>query len=264
MNQEAKCFVLFEKKNRIAYITINRPEAYNALSSFVRKQLGEKLAAVKADPEIRAAIITGAGEKAFSSGADLDDIVQTLKTPCGAREGAEAGQILFDIIEKLGKPTIAAINGFALGGGCELILACTIRVASTQARIGLPEIHLGIIPGNGGTHRLVRLVGRDRAAEMILTGDMIDAQEAYRIGLVSHVVPSEQLISKAEEIAGRIIKNGTIAVRLGMEAIYHAIHLPPEQAMALESALAGLASSTEDTQERLKALVQKRMKRHNV
>lgn len=261
MNQETTSFVLFEKKNKIAYLTLNRPEAYNALNSIVRKQLRETLEVVKEDPEIRVAIITGAGEKAFSSGADLDDLVRALKTPYGAKEGAESGQALFNFIEKLGKPTIAAINGYALGGGCELILACTIRIASTEAKIGLPEIQLGILPGHGGTQRLVHLIGRDSAAEMILTGDMIDAQEAYRIGLVSHVVPKEQLIPKAEEIAGRMIKNGAIAVKLGMEAIYHGIHLPLEQGLALESALAGLAASTEDTQERLKALVEKRMKK---
>ena len=261
MNQETKSFLLFEKKNKIAYFTINRPEAYNALNSVVRRQLKEMLEVVKEDPEIRVVIITGAGEKAFSSGADLDDLVRVLKTPYGAKEGAESGQSLFNLVEKLGKPTIAAINGYALGGGCELILACTIRIASTQAKIGLPEIQLGILPGHGGTQRLVHLIGRDSAAELILTGDTIDAQEAYRIGLVSHVVPKEQLIPKAEEIAGRMIKNGAIAVKLGMEAIYHGIQLPLEQGLALESALSGLAASTEDTQERLKALVEKRMKK---
>ena len=258
MVQETEYGILFEKKNRIAYITLNRPEAYNALNTVVRKQLKEKLEAVKEDPEIRAVIITGAGEKAFSSGADLDEIVQRLKTPYSAKEGAESGQVLFNLIEKLGKPTIAAINGYCLGGGCELILACTIRVASTQAKIGLPEINIGILPGHGGIQRLVRLVGRDSAAELILTGDMIDAQEAYRIGLVSYVVQPDQIITKSEEIAARFIKSGEIAVRLGLEAIYHTIHLPPEQGFALESALTGLAASTEDSSERLKALVEKR------
>jgi len=261
MEQEIKSYVLLEKKNKIGYITLNRPEAYNALSSVVRKQLREKLEVVKEDPEIRVAIITGAGEKAFSSGADLDDLVRALKTPYGAKEGAESGQVLFNFIERLGKPTIAAVNGYCVGGGCELILACTIRVASIQAKFGLPEINLGILPGHGGIQRLVHLIEKGKAAEMILTGDMIDAQEAHRIGLVSHVVPREELISKAEEIAGRIIKNGEISVKLGMEAIYHISYLPPDHGLLIESALSGLASSTEDTRERLRALVEKRTKK---
>lgn len=260
MNQDTMPYVLFEKKHKIAYITINRPEAHNALNSIARRQLKENLDVIKEDTEIRAVIITGAGEKSFSSGADLEDLVQALKTPYGAREGAENGQVLFNVIEKLGKPSIAAVNGYALGGGCELILACTIRIASTQAKFGLPEIQLGILPAHGGTQRLVHLIGKGKAAEMILSGDMIDAQEAYRIGLVSSVVPPERLIAQAEEIAGRIIKNGDIAVRLGMEAINLAVHLPLEHGLALESALAGLAASTEDTQERLRVLVEKRMK----
>jgi enoyl-CoA hydratase len=173
--EEKRSYVLFKKKNQIGYITLNRPEAYNALNNVVREQLKEKLEVVKKDAEIRVAIITGGGPKAFCSGADLDEVVQRVKTPFGAKKGAESGQDLFNMIEKLGKPTIAAINGYALGGGCELILACTIRVASTQAKIGLPEIHLGILPGHGGIYRLVHLVGRDVASEMILTGDMIDA-----------------------------------------------------------------------------------------
>lgn len=258
MHKEENSSILFETKDKIAYLTINRPEAHNAQNHEVKEQVRRKLELVAENADIRVAIITGAGKKAFSAGADLDEIVERLKTPGGAREGAIGGQILFNLIEKLGKPVIAAINGYCLGGGCELALACTIRIASTNARFGLPEIHVGTLPGHGGSLRLLRLVGKDRAAEMIITGDMIDAQEAYRIGLVTHLVSPEDLIPEAEKIANRIIKNGEIAVRLGLEGLYHAANMPFEQGLALEASLAAFAASTEDSQKRLQTIIEKR------
>lgn len=252
--------VLVERRDSIACLTLNRPAAYNALNSALRARLRDVLVDIRDDEDIRAVIVTGAG-KAFSAGADLDEIVKSLQTPCSAREGAERGQVLFDFVERLGKPVIAAINGHCLGAGCELALACTVRIASTNAKLGLPEIKLGVLPAHGGIQRLFQVVGRDFGTEMILTGESVASTEAYRAGLVSYLVEPDELLQEAEAVAARFVKNGRIAVQLGLEAIRHALNSPAEQALAIEAAFAGLAASTEDSRERLRELIARRQLR---
>src|SRR5438445_5689312 len=201
----------YESKNHIAYVTINRPEKLNALNMAVMEELRTAYTAIKADKDIRVVILTGAGEKAFVAGADIAEL--NKHGVVEAKEYTHKGQSVLDLIEHLGKPTIACINGFALGGGCELAMACTIRIASENAKLGQPEVKLGVIPGGGGTQRLPRLVGKGRALQLILSGEIITAQEAYRIGLVNEVVPATELITRTETILKQIFSNAPLAVK---------------------------------------------------
>ena len=248
--------IKFEKKNQIAYVTIDRPKVLNALNMATMQELKQAFAAIKDDDEVRVAILTGAGEKAFVAGADIGELSQ--HTPVSAKEYTHKGQAIIDAIENLGKPVIACINGFALGGGCELAMACTMRIASENAKLGQPEVKLGLIPGYGGTQRLPRLVGRGIAMQLALTGEMIGAQEAHRIGLVNEVVPAGELIARAEAIAAKIIANAPLAIQYAMEAVNHGLDLPLAEGLYLEATLFGVCCATEDKNEGTKAFLEKR------
>jgi enoyl-CoA hydratase len=248
--------LLYEKKDQIAKITFNRPEKLNALNRRTVEELAGCLAAARDDREVRVLILTGAGEKAFVAGADINELAQ--RTPIDGKDFSLYGQGVFHMLETLGKPSIAAVNGYALGGGCELALACTIRIASKTARLGQPEVKLGIIPGYGGSQRLARLCGKGVAHELILTGEMISADEALRIGLVNHVSEPAELISTAEAIAKKIIANAPLAVKFAMEAIEHGMEMPQEEGLYLEATLFGLCCATEDMREGTRAFLEKR------
>ncbi len=248
--------LLYEKKEGIAFLTINRPDKLNALNRITLEELKEVLCDIEHDEVIRVVILTGSGDKAFVAGADIVEISQ-LKAQSG-KDFALFGQSIFTIIENLGKPVIAAVNGFALGGGCELAMACSLRIASENARFGQPEVNLGVIPGYGGTQRLPRIVGKGRAIEILLTGDMIDAQEAYRIGLVNKVTSREELIPTCESIARKIIAKGPVAIRYALESAHQGMEMPIEEGLFLEATLFGLTCATEDMKEGTKAFMEKR------
>ena len=245
-----------ENRDGILVLTIDRPKVLNALNAQTVEEIHSVFAAARSDESVRAVIVTGGGEKAFVAGADINELAQ--KTPITGKETSERGQFIFSFIERFPKPVIAAINGFALGGGCELALACHIRIASEKAQIGLPEVSLGIIPGYGGTQRMARLLGKGKALELICTGDRISAGEAERIGLVNRVVPAEQLMSAAEEMARRIMTRGPLAVRAAIEAVMIGGEMPFEQGQFLEATLFGLLCASEDTKEGMQAFVEKR------
>ncbi|MDI6615135.1 MAG: enoyl-CoA hydratase-related protein [Syntrophaceae bacterium] len=249
-------YVLLEKEEGIGVLTINRPEALNALDVNVLEDLRRAIGDIAGDDAIQVLIITGAGEKSFVAGADIK-FMQPL-TPVEGRAFGMGGQRVFRELEKMEKPVLAAINGFCLGGGCELAMAADIRLASEKAKFGQPEVGLGITPGHGGTQRLPRLVGEGRAMELCLTGGMIDAQEAYRIGLVNHVHPAEELMNAAREMARRIAKNAPVAVRNSKVAINRGMQVDIDTAMAIESDLFGLCFSTADQKEGMDAFVNKR------
>lgn len=246
----------FETKNKIAYITINRPEKLNALNMAVMEELRAAFTACKADADVRVIILTGAGEKAFVAGADIGEL--SKHNPISAKEYTHKGQSVLDLIEHLGKPTIACVNGFALGGGCELAMACTMRLASENAKLGQPEVKLGIMAGYGGTQRLPRLVGKGLAMQLLLAGEPISAAEAHRIGLVNEVVLQADLIKRAEEIAAKIIANAPLAIQYTMEAVNHGMELPLAEGLYLEATLFGVCCSTEDKNEGTKAFLEKR------
>ncbi len=248
--------ILLETKNSIGYVTINRPDKLNALNQAVMAELGEAFAALGDDKGVRAVILTGAGEKAFVAGADISELAQ--QDAVAAKEFALRGQAVLNRIENLGKPVIACVNGFALGGGCELAMACTMRLASENAKFGQPEVKLGIIPGYGGTQRLTRLVGKGRAMQLVLAGEMISAAEALRIGLVNEVVPQAELIARAEAICGKIIANAPLAVQYALEAVNHGAEMPLSEALFLEATLFGLCCATEDKNEGTRAFLEKR------
>ena len=248
--------LLYEKKDQIGTITFNRPKVLNALNRKTVEELGALLAEAREDPGVRALILTGAGEKAFVAGADINELAQ--RTPVDGKEFSLFGQGVFHMLETLGKPSIAAINGYALGGGCELALACTIRLASRTAKLGQPEVKLGIIPGYGGSQRLARLCGKGVAHELVLTGEMISAEEALRIGLVNHVCEPGELIPAAEALAKKIIANAPLAIQYAMEAIEHGLEMPQEEGLFLEAALFGLCCATEDMREGTRAFLEKR------
>src|ERR1700728_3736732 len=248
--------LLFEVSDKIARITFNRPNVLNALNRKTMDELGDCLKKVRADDDIRVLILTGAGEKAFIAGADINELSQ--QTPVIGREFTLYGQEIIHRLETLGKPAIAAINGFALGGGCELALACTLRIASRNAKLGQPEVKLGILPGYGGSQRLPRLCGKGVAHELILTGEMITADEAFRIGLVNRVVDSAELLSAVESIAKKIIANAPLAVKYAMEAIERGMEMPQEEGLFLEATLFGLSCATEDMREGTRAFIEKR------
>ncbi len=244
------------KEGRIAIVEISRPKALNALNKQVFDELAQVLAELKSDDETGALIITGSGEKAFVAGADIKELA-TLDA-LTARTLSSRGQGVFRTIETFPKPVIAAVNGFALGGGCELALSCHMRVASTSARMGLPEVGLGLIPGYGGTQRLARLIGKGVAMELTLTGGMIKADRALAVGLVNHVVEPTELLDKCREIAGAILEKAPLAVRFALEAITHGLDLAEEEGERMEANLFGLAAGTQDATEGLNAFIEKR------
>jgi len=248
--------LLLERDGAVATITINRPKVLNALNTATVEELRRAILELKADDAILVAILTGAGERSFVAGADINELA--VQTPTGGREHALAGQHVFDLIENMGKPVIAAINGFALGGGCELAMACTLRLAADTARLGQPEIALGLIPGYAGTQRLPRLVGKGRAMEMILTGAPVSADEAYRIGLVNRVVPAADLIGEAKKLAAQLASSAPIAMRYIINAINKGVEMPFAEACQYEATLFGLVASTDDMREGTKAFLDKR------
>jgi enoyl-CoA hydratase/carnithine racemase len=248
--------VLYAKKDGIAYVTLNRPKVLNALNQRTWQDLRAAFEDARDDATVRGVILTGAGDKAFIAGADISEIAHI--TAVDAQQSSRYGQDVLTLIETLGKPVIAAVNGFALGGGCETAMACTIRIASDHARFGQPEVSLGIIPGGGGTQRLPRLVGKGRALQLILSGAMITAQEAYRIGLVNEVVPATDLIPRAEAILKQIFANAPVAIRFSLEAVNRGLETSQAEGMALEASLFGLCAGTEDKNEGTQAFLQKR------
>ncbi|MBN1106486.1 MAG: enoyl-CoA hydratase/isomerase family protein [Deltaproteobacteria bacterium] len=250
--------ILYEARNGLGYITLNRPEALNSFTKPSLDLLADILTRCKDDETCRAVIITGAGEKAFSAGADLNTFLQEVAKPIGGKEWSRYGQRAFAVLDLLGKPSVAALNGLTIGGGLELSLACTFRIASEKARLGFSEITLGFLPGWGGTSRMTKLIGKTRAAELVLTGDLISAEEALRLGVVSKVVPPQELIPASEALLSRIIKHSPIAVSVALEAVHYAQYQPLEEAMILESNLGGLACDSEDAKEGLRAFLEKR------
>src|SRR5438477_7214453 len=248
--------ILYEKKGAIGYVTLNRPKVMNALSHATWEDLEAAFTDARDDDAIRGVILTGAGDKAFIAGADITELAHV--TAVQAEQSSAYGQRVLTLIENLGKPVVAAVNGFALGGGCETAMACTIRVASENARFGQPEVKLGVIPGGGGTQRLPRLVGKGRALQLILSGEMISAQEAYRIGLVNEVVPATGLIQRAEAILKQITANAPIAVKYSLEVINKGMDTSQSEGFALEASYFGLCAGTEDKKEGTSAFLEKR------
>ena len=248
-----------EAADRVATVTINRPEKLNAINARVKEEMRECFQSLKADPGVDVVILTGAGEKAFVAGTDIAEL-RALDAAAG-KEFSAGGQALFDLIEHLGKPVIAAVNGYALGGGCELALACHIRIASERAKFGQPEVNLGIIPGYGGTQRLARVVGVGRAMEMILTGVQIDAQEALRAGLVSGVYPHAGLMDRARQMAALIASMGQVAIRMALKAVAITQEAPLGEGQKLEASLFGLCCGTKDFEEGTRAFMEKRKPR---
>ncbi len=248
--------ILYDKKNSIAYVTVNRPKVLNALNMATMEELRAAFTAARDDREVRVVILTGAGEKAFVAGADINELAR--HNPVEAKEYTHKGQSVLDLMENLGKPVICCINGFALGGGCEIAMACTMRLASENARLGQPEVKLGIMPGYGGSQRLPRLVGKGLANQILLTGEMISAQEAHRIGLVNEVVPQAELLARAEAIAQKIIANAPLAVQYTLEAVNQGMEMPLAEALYLEATLFGICCATEDKKEGTTAFLEKR------
>ena len=248
--------LLYEKKDGIAYITFNRPKVLNALNRKTVEELQQVLLDAKNDDAVRVLILTGSGEKAFVAGADINELAQ--QTPVNGKEFSLFGQSVFHLLETIGRPSICAINGFALGGGCELALCCSIRLASKTAKFGQPEVKLGILPGYGGSQRMARLCGKGAAHELCLTGDMITAEEAQRIGLVNHVYEPAELLPAAEAMAKKIIEKAPLAVKYCMEAIERGVEMPLQEGLFLEATLFGLCCATEDMREGTKAFLEKR------
>ena len=248
--------VLYEKKESIAYVTVNRPKVLNALNKKTWADLRTAFEAARDDAAVRGVILSGAGDKAFIAGADISELANVSAVE--AEESSTFGQEVLNLVENLDKPVIAAINGFALGGGCETAMACTIRVASEHAKFGQPEVKLGLIPGGGGTQRMPRLVGKGRALQIILSGEIISAQEAYRIGLVNEVVPAADLITRSEAILKQIFSNAPIAVKYSLEAVNKGLETSVAEGLSLEASLFGLCAGTEDKKEGTQAFLQKR------
>jgi enoyl-CoA hydratase len=248
--------VLYEKKGAIAYVTVNRPKVLNALNTPTWKDLRTAFEDARDDTAIRGVILTGAGNKAFIAGADIGELAHVAAFE--AEQSSRFGQEVLDLIENLGKPVIAAVNGFALGGGCETAMACTIRLAVETAKFGQPEVTLGLVPGGGGTQRLPRLVGKGRALQLILSGEMIGAQEAFRIGLVNEVVPAADLITRAEAILNKIASNAPIAVKFALEAANKGLETSQDEGLLLEASYFGLCAATEDKKEGTSAFLEKR------
>src|ERR1700751_1387596 len=248
--------ILYEKKDGIATITFNRPKVLNALNRKTVEELQSGLLDARDGASVRVLILTGAGQKAFVAGADIGELSQ--QTPVNGKDFSLFGQGVFHLLETIGKPSICAINGFALGGGCELALTCSIRIASRDAKLGQPEVKLGILPGYGGSQRLTRLCGKGMAHELCLTGEMITAEEALRIGLVNHIHEPAELLTAAEVMAKKIMANAPLAVKFTMEAIERGSEMPLEEGLFLEATLFGVACATEDMREGTKAFLEKR------
>jgi enoyl-CoA hydratase/carnithine racemase len=248
--------ILYEERGAIAQITVNRPKVLNALNMATMEELRRAFHQIKSRSDVRVVLLTGAGEKAFIAGADIGELAKN--DAVAAKEYTHRGQSVLNLIENCGKPVIACINGFALGGGCEIALACTMRLASDNAKLGQPEVKLGIIPGYGGSQRLPRLVGKGVAMQLLLSGEMISAQDAYRIGLVNEVTSPADLISRAEAIAQKIIANGPLAVQWCMEAVNKGMESTLSEGLYLEAVLFGLCCATEDKNEGTNAFLQKR------
>jgi enoyl-CoA hydratase len=248
--------LLVERSDAYAVVTLNRPKVMNALNRTLFTELDDAFTALAAESGVRAVILTGTGEKAFAAGADISELASLSAVE--GQQLARRGQAVFRRIETCGKPVIAAIKGFALGGGCELAMACTIRIASDRARLGQPEVRLGLVPGYGGTQRLPRLVGKGAAMKLLLTGDMVGAEEAFRIGLVDEVVPAEALLPRAETLARAIAQQAPLAVAGCIQAVEGGYDLPLDSGLELEASLFGLACATEDKAEGTKAFLEKR------
>jgi enoyl-CoA hydratase len=248
--------LLVESRDGITFVTINRPDKLNALNDRTVEELDLAFAAISADPGTRGVILTGAGDKAFVAGADIAELA--TQSPVDGKERSIRGQRVLDRIERLGKPVVAAVNGFALGGGCELAMACHVRIAASTAKLGTPEVKLGIMCGYAGTQRLPRLVGKGRALEMLLTGEMVDAAEALRIGLVNRVVPREALMAEAEALLRKMMANGPISLRFTLEAVHDGLEVGFDEAQRQEATLFGLICTTEDMKEGTKAFLEKR------
>jgi enoyl-CoA hydratase/carnithine racemase len=248
--------VLYEKKDSIAYVTVNRPKVLNALNQKTFADLRTAFEDARDDAAVRGVILTGAGDKAFIAGADIGELSRV--TAVQAEEFTRNGQETLNLIEDLGKPVIAAVNGFALGGGCETALACTIRLAAETARFGQPEVKLGVIPGAGGTQRLPRLVGKGFALQIILTGDVISAQEAYRIGLVNEVLPGAELITRADVILKQIFANAPLAIKFSLEAVNRGLDTSQAEGMVIERSLFAICAATDDKKEGTTAFLEKR------
>jgi enoyl-CoA hydratase len=248
--------ILVDRDGPVAVVTINRPKVLNALNSQTVTELGRAMTGLGSDDGVRVIVLTGAGEKAFVAGADINELATLAPLP--AKEHARAGQSVFDLIEQLGKPVIAAINGFALGGGCELAMACTLRLAADSARLGQPEINLGIMPGYAGSQRLPRLVGKAVALELLLTGEMVDARRALEIGLVNRVVPASDLLAEARKLAASLASKAPVATRAILDAVRAGGDMPLADAQLLEATLFGVVASTEDAREGTTAFLAKR------
>jgi enoyl-CoA hydratase/carnithine racemase len=248
--------LLIDRDGAVAVITVNRPQVLNALNTQTLDDLRRAILELKHDEAVRAVVLTGAGEKSFVAGADINELA--IQSPISGREHAVSGQHVLDLIEHMGKPVIAAINGYALGGGCELAMSCTMRIAADSAKLGQPEINLGIIPGYAGTQRLARLVGRGRALELLLTGDQISAEEAHRLGLVNRVVPAASLMTEAKALAATLAAKPPIAIRYILEAVHKGLEMPFPQAQIFEATLFGLVVSTDDMREGTNAFLEKR------
>jgi enoyl-CoA hydratase/carnithine racemase len=248
--------IVYEKKGPIAYVTLNRPKVMNALNKATINELRAAFEDARDDSTVRGVILTGAGEKAFAAGADIAEIANN--TAVEAEQATRRGQALTDLIENLGKPVIAAVNGFALGGGCELAMACTIRIAADSAKFGQPEVKLGVMPGYGGTQRMPRLVGRGRALTLILSGDIIDAAEAYRIGLVDELVPDASVIERAETVLKKIIGNAPLSVKYSLEAVNKGLETSVAEGLLIEASLFAVCASTDDKKEGTSAFLEKR------
>ena len=249
--------LLYEKRDAVAIITINRPKVLNALNRKTLEELDAVVGEVIADPAVRAAVLTGAGNKAFVAGADINEL--SVLDPVAGRDYGLFGQSVLDRIERAPKPFLAAINGFALGGGCELAMACHLRLAAENAHLGQPEVKLGLIPGYGGTQRLARLVGKGRALQLVLSGEHIPAEEAKRIGLVNEVVPAPDLLDTAISWAGKIAANAPLAIRFALEAVNHGLEMTLPEGLFLEATLFSLCCTTEDMKEGTKAFLEKRL-----
>ncbi|MFQ6083295.1 MAG: enoyl-CoA hydratase-related protein [Candidatus Aminicenantia bacterium] len=248
--------LMFKKEQGIGWVTINRPDKLNALNVETINELDQVFLNIKNDQEVKVVIITGAGEKAFVAGADIAELAElNIKE---AKEHSLRGQRVFNMIESMGKPVIAAINGYALGGGVELALACHMRLASDKAMMGQPEVKLGLIPGYGGTQRLARLVGKGKALEIILSGEMIDAHQALQIGLINKVVPMSELYAVAQDLAKKIMNNSPIALRYAVEAINNGLEMSLKDGLVLEAELFGLTCGTEDSKEGTRAFLERR------
>jgi enoyl-CoA hydratase len=248
--------LLVDRDGAVSIITINRPKVLNALNGPTLDELSQVIDEADRDESVRALILTGAGDRAFVAGADINELA--VQTPIGGREHARRGQALFDRIERLGKPVVAAVNGFALGGGCELAMACTMRIAADTAKLGQPEINLGLLPGYAGSQRLPRLVGRGRALELLLLGHQISAEEAWRIGLVNRVVPAAELMTEVKKTAQALASKAPVAVRYILDAVASGLEMPFGEAQDYEATLFGLLSTSEDMREGTQAFLEKR------